>query len=239
MNEFNTWAVIPVKRFAAAKARLAPVLDGAERTTLARLMFEDVLDGVTQCNGVLAGTLVVTSDEDAAAIAGQRGAKVIGDSEESGVNTAITRVAQHVQERDGIIVVPSDIPQVSPLAVAMAARAIAAERTLALVAATEDGGTNLLACRPITSMPLCFGAQSFERHRRAALQTGLAVQQIDCRDLSLDIDRPEDLGAFLKLGSRTRTHAFLSTLGIDERLERCTSTVGVLELTAQGVRHVG
>jgi 2-phospho-L-lactate/phosphoenolpyruvate guanylyltransferase len=239
MSDFNTWAVIPVKRFAAAKARLAPVLDATERTVLARLMFEDVLDGVVQCNGVLSGTLVVTSDEEAAAVAGQRGAKVIGDSEESGINAAITRVAQHVQEHDGIIVVPSDIPQLSPLAIAMAARAIAAERTLALVAAAQDGGTNLLACRPITAMPLCFGAQSFDRHCRAAMQAGLAVQQMDCRELALDIDRPEDLGQFLKLDSRTRTHTFLSKLGIGERLERCLPLGGAPELTASGVRHAG
>ncbi len=239
MSELNTWAVVPVKRFSAAKTRLAPALDTAERATLARLMFEDVLDSVMQCNGVLAGTLVVTSDESAVVIARRCGAKVIGDSEEAGINAAITRVAQHVREQDGIIVMPSDIPQVSPQTIAAAVRAISAGRTLAIAAATEDGGTNLLACRPAAAMPLCFGPQSFDRHRGAALQASLAIQQLGCSDLALDIDRPEDLEAFLNLDSQTRTHAFLSTLEIRKRLERCPGVNANVALTTAGVRHVG
>ncbi|MGB8038634.1 MAG: 2-phospho-L-lactate guanylyltransferase, partial [Pseudolabrys sp.] len=42
------WAVIPVKRFSTAKARLASVLDIGERAELARVMFEDVHDALLQ-----------------------------------------------------------------------------------------------------------------------------------------------------------------------------------------------
>lgn len=239
MSDSSAWAVIPVKRFSAAKARLAPVLDFTERTILARLMFEDVLDGVMQCNGVLAGTFVVTSDEEAATIAGRRGAKIIGDPDEAGINAAIARVVRHLQGQDGIIVVPSDIPQVSPPMIAMAANVISAENTLALVAAVEDGGTNLLACRPASAMPLCFGTRSFDRHRRAALRAGLAVRQMYCSDISVDIDRPEDLEAFLKLNSQMRTHAFLLSLGIRNRLERRSPANGMPKLTTEEARHDG
>ena len=38
--------------------------------------------------------------------------------------------------------------------------------------------------------------------------------------LGLDIDRPEDLVAFMSLDSATRTHAYLSTLDLDTRLRR-------------------
>ena len=237
MSESTTWAVVPVKRFSAAKARLAPVLDIPERIVLARLMFEDVLDSVMQCNDVLAGAIVATSDENAAAIGRSRGAKVVGSFMESGINAAIIRAGQQLQEQDGMIVVPSDIPQVSPSTLAIAARAISAQRTLALAAAVEDGGTNLLACRPAAAMPLCFGRRSFDRHRDAALRAGLTVQLLDCQDLSLDIDRPEDLETFLKLNSKTRTHAFLLELGIRERLQDCPPERDTPQLAAAGARR--
>ncbi len=148
---------------------------------LARLMFEDVLDVVMQCNDVLAGTLVVTSDEDAAAIARQRGAKVIGDSDETGINAAVSAGrATCAATRDGIIVVPSDIPQVSP-------RNACDGRCAVIENARGPGdcrggrrrwhepvglSAGRLPCR-YASAP-----RSFERHRRAALQAGVAVQTI-------------------------------------------------------------
>ena len=69
------FAVVPVKRFSAAKSRLAPLLDASERSTLARVMFEDVLDRLLQCQEVLAGIMVVTSDPDAAAWTRKCGAR--------------------------------------------------------------------------------------------------------------------------------------------------------------------
>ena len=71
------WAVIPVKRFSTAKARLASVLDIGERAELARVMFEDVHDALLQCQDILAGTLVVTWDPEVAALARRRGASVV------------------------------------------------------------------------------------------------------------------------------------------------------------------
>jgi len=227
-------AVIPVKNFAAAKRRLAPALHANERAIVARLMFEDVLESLMQCRDAVAGTLVTTSDAEAAAIARSRGASVISDDGASGINAAIDRALRHVIGEDGAIVVPSDIPQVSPSTIMTAAGAISTGRTLVIAAAAEDGGTNLLACRPAVAMPLCFGPQSFHRHRRAALQAGFAVQELASADLALDIDRPQDLPAFLKLNSKTRTHAFLANLGISDRLQASSFADDTLELAAAG-----
>lgn len=213
-------AVVPVKRFSAAKSRLAPLLDAGERSTLARVMFEDVLDLLMQCQEILAGIAVVTSDQDAAAWTRKCGAVVVYDQGDNGINAAIGLAIERIGRNgdDGIIVVPSDIPQILPNAIVKAAEAVTSPRTLA-IAPAADGGTNLLACRPTGAMPLCFGARSFDRHRRAALQAGLSVQALGLPELSLDIDRPEDLRAFLSLESKTRTHAYLLRLGIGARLE--------------------
>jgi 2-phospho-L-lactate guanylyltransferase len=215
------WAVVPVKRFSAAKSRLAPLLEPGERHMLARMMFEDVLDLLLQCQEVLAEIVVVTSDHDAAAWTRKRGAAVLLEQGDNGINSAIGLAIDGIGRdgHDGIMVVPSDIPQISPNTIVKVAEAVASPRALA-IAPAADGGTNLLACRPAGAAPLCFGPSSFDRHRRAGVEAGLSVQPLHLPELSLDIDRPEDLRAFLSLESKTRTHAYLVRLGIGARLER-------------------
>jgi 2-phospho-L-lactate guanylyltransferase len=217
----HVWAVIPVKRFAAAKTRLSPVLDADERAELARLMFEDVIEAVTACSDVLDGTLVITIDPEAAALARRRDAFVLGDVSERGVNDAISRGLRYLEATvDGVIVVPSDIPHIARPALVESAAAIAMGPAVALVCAADDGGTNLFASRPLGVIKPEFGPRSFEQHRRAALQAGVAVRTLHLPGLSLDIDRPEDLCRFLALGSSTRTHDFLSSIPLIERIER-------------------
>lgn len=215
----HVWAVIPVKRFAAAKTRLSPVLDANERAELARLMFEDVIEAVTACSDVLAGTLVITIDPEAAALARRRDAFVVGDVSERGVNDALNRGLRYLEATaDGVIVVPSDIPQIAGPALVESAAAIARGPAVALVRAVDDGGTNLLACRPLGAIKPQFGPRSFDQHHRAALQAGAAIHRLHLPELSLDIDRPEDLRQFLALRSNTRTHNFLSSIPLVERI---------------------
>jgi 2-phospho-L-lactate/phosphoenolpyruvate guanylyltransferase len=222
MNDGNKiWSVVRVKRFVDANLRLRPVLDREERAALARLMFEDVLDVLLQSKAVLGGVAVVTSDKNAASLARRRGATVVLDRDDNGINAAVRlAIGQIAEKDDGIIVVPSDIPQVTPLAIAAAVQAVASPRTMAIAAAADDGGTNLLGCRPARAIPLRFGRHSFERHCRAATRAGLTVKALQLPEFLLDIDRPEDLRRFLALESRTRTHEFLSRLGIRDGLER-------------------
>ena len=88
-DKTRIWAVVPVKRFSTAKSRLATVLDTIERAELARLMFQDVLDALALCKEFLAGVIVVTSDESAAALARSRGAIVLSDAADNGINAAV------------------------------------------------------------------------------------------------------------------------------------------------------
>ena len=218
------WAVVPVKRFSAAKTRLAPVLDGAERAQLARLMFEDVLAALISRQDLFAGTLVVTADAAAAILARRRSAKVVFDAAERGINAAIGQAVQHIHAHanagDGLAVVPSDMPHVTPNAFEQQAFiALSTKPSLAIAAATNDRGTNLFACRPANAISPCFGPFSFDRHLVAALQAGLAVHTLCIPELSLDIDRPEDLRTFLRLKTHTQTHAFLARISILDRID--------------------
>jgi 2-phospho-L-lactate/phosphoenolpyruvate guanylyltransferase len=218
-------AVLPVKPFAYAKTRLEGVLAASERTTLARLMFEDVLDALMACHDIFTSTVVVTADPQAAALARRARAVVLTDNAGCGMNAAISSAVRNfsVKTDDALLVVPSDIPQVTRMALAQAATAVAAERSVALGVAARDGGTNLLACRPIHAIPPLFGPHSFERHRATALRAGLSVQILTLPEFSLDIDRPDDLSHFLMLNSNTRSHAFLSSISVDQRIDRLRS----------------
>jgi 2-phospho-L-lactate guanylyltransferase len=216
----SVWAVVPVKPFHAAKLRLSPVLDAAERAQLARAMLEDVLGVLEAAGNVLAGVIVLTADEEAAAIARAHGAVVLAETDPTGLNAALALAVTHLSRNAnaGMLVIPADLPHVSIEAVAQLVDLLDAPRSVALVAAADDGGTNMLACRPANLIPPSFGPLSFVRHMQAAQRVGIAPRVFVAPTLGQDIDRPEDLATFLSLGTRTRTDTFLSTLRIVNRL---------------------
>lgn len=220
------WAVVPVKRFVAAKLRLAPVLDTSERAEFARAMFADVLDALMQSADLFSGIAVVTSDAEAANLAQRLGAGVVPDEPERGINAAIARAVAflRIDAGEGLMVVPSDIPQVTRAAFTQASLAVEASPSIAIAEAVDDGGTNLFACRPFGAVAPLFGEKSFDRHRRAALQAKVAVHVLRIAELSLDIDRPQNLQAFLALGSRTRAHDFLVQIGMLKRLNATSAS---------------
>jgi 2-phospho-L-lactate guanylyltransferase len=222
MRRASVWAVVPVKPFDAAKLRLAPVLDAAERSHLVRLMFEDVLAALTASRHLLAGVLVPTADRQAAEIARRHGAAVVAEESPSGLNSAIEQAIGCIASAggDGMLVVPADLPQLSAASIDQVVRLLDVPEAVALVQAHADGGTNLLACRPAGVIPPLFGPQSFWRHREAARHAGIRTSIVKNRELEQDIDRPDDLIAFLSMENtvQTQTHAFVSSLDIADRL---------------------
>ncbi len=213
MSPSTIWAVVPLKPFKTAKRRIATALTPAERLQLARLMAEDVIDALGGARHLLAGIMVVTADGEAAAIARRCGAVVVTEPMPAGVNSAVARALDHLSEdgNRGLIVVPADLPQITADHVAAIARHLAAPRAVALVPASRDGGTNVLSMRPAGIIRPRFGPDSFARHQAAARAAGITPVILASPDLGCDIDRPDDLEAFLSLRSATRTHSFLAS----------------------------
>ncbi|MFC3106419.1 2-phospho-L-lactate guanylyltransferase [Undibacterium arcticum] len=219
MKRALLWAVVPVKSFACAKQRLMSLLSSQERAGLARAMFEDVLR-VLAHSPHLAGTIVVTSDADAIAIAHAAGVGVLDDSANAGLVPAVQLAAQHLAcaKRAGMLVVPADLPLITAADIELIALAHQVSPSITLVAASNDGGTNALACSPPAALPFCFGEDSFRRHRDAALSLGLVPRVLTLPRFGRDIDRPDDLFAFLQHPSPTRSYAYLTNRGIAQRL---------------------
>lgn len=215
------WAVIPVKSFATAKQRLAPLLAPHERSALARTMLQDVLQALVHSRFV-AGTFVVTGDKQAAKIAREAGAGVLPSPCEPGLVPAVQHAARTLaaERRAGMLVVPADLPLITSADIELIALGHRSSPAVTLVAASSDGGTNALACSPPDAMPFFFGENSFQRHRDSARNLNLSPKVLTLPRFGRDIDRPEDLLAFLACPSSTLTYAYLTDSAIASRLRK-------------------
>ena len=213
------WAVVPIKLLARTKRRLMPLLSSEEREAVACAMLEDVLAALMHAPS-LAGVTVITGDVKAAAIARAAGAAIIVDDENVGMSAAVTKAAQHLADagREGILVIPADVPLITRADVESIAAAHRAAPSVTLVPASIDGGTNALASSPPDACSFCFGDDSFGKHLEASRSRGIEPQVLHLARVAQDIDRPDDLAAFLRHPSPTRTHAYLTRKGIADRL---------------------
>lgn len=182
-------------------------------------MLADVLSALTRTDS-LAGIMVITGDADAASTAHVAGALVMSDAENAGTSAAVTQAARYLAGvgRDGMLMVPADVPLITPVDIEMIVAAHRTAPSVTLVPASVDGGTNALACSPPGAVSCCFGDDSFRRHRDAARAGGIEPQILQLEHVGHDIDRPHDLATFLLRPSPTQSYAYLTANGIADRL---------------------
>ncbi len=223
------WAVVPAKLLGETKRRLMQLLTSDEREALACAMLGDVLAALTGTRA-LAGVIVITGDAKAAAVARAAGARVLADTQNTGTTAAVTCAARHLAAMgcQGMLVVPADVPTITPADIDAIVAAHRAAPAVTLVPASIDGGTNALACSPPAAIAFCFGEDSFRRHRAAAKACGIEPQILELPRMARDIDRPDDLAAMIAQPSLTQTYAYLETSGIARRLmaQARSSTAG-------------
>jgi len=212
MKRDTIWAVIPFKGFAGAKQRLSPAFSARERSTLAGLMLEDVLDALLRVTE-LDGIVLVTRDEAAAEIARERQVEVHVERATSDHSQAVLEAAYALAARSvtGILALPADIPGIQSDEVS---HLVTCHRTsgcaITIAPSLDRRGSNAIAMTPAGVLPLQYGEDSFERHLNSASQLGLRISVVELPGLALDLDTPEDCELFLSRSvSMTRTHRFL------------------------------
>jgi 2-phospho-L-lactate/phosphoenolpyruvate guanylyltransferase len=175
------------------KSRLGAPL--GERLGLA--MLGDVLVACT----AVGRTVLVTGDEDAAALAQELGASVIPDPG-GGQGAAVAAGLAALDERP-LLVVNADLPRATARDL-LTLLGAAPPEGMALVPA-RDGTTNALVLpAPHVFKPL-YGAGSAQRFRQQAQRLGLELVEADIPGLVEDVDEPEDLARLDgDLGPRTR-----------------------------------
>ena len=194
------WAIVPVKPLRRGKSRLAGTLTEDERTALNQELLEHTLKVLSSLKE-LAQVLVVSRDPQALTIARNHGAKTVQEDGQPHLNTALARatVMAQVHSIRGILVLPADLPLLTPDDVrVLIDRAV--KPPVVVIAPDRHGkGTNALLMVPAGQIEYDFGEGSFHRHCARAKESGARLEIVELPSLGLDLDLPEDLEMIRKL----------------------------------------
>jgi len=179
----NVALVVPVKSFAAAKGRLAGVLDADAREALARRCAERVVAA-----GAPWPVYVVCDDEATRSWAVSAGARPVRQ-DSPGLNAAVAcGVAAARQDgADHVVVSHADLP------LATTYSHLVHSGEIVLVPDRHRDGTNVLSMPVDAGVEFRYGPGSMAAHVAAATATGLPHRIVEDTSLGLDLDTPEDL----------------------------------------------
>lgn len=204
----DRWSlVVPVKRLALAKTRLAGVA-GSHRRDLALAFALDTVSVALTCSWVSA-VVVVTDEPDAARLLAHAGALVVADAPDAGLNPALAHgaaVASRAQPGCGVGGLSADLPALRADELAAALRRAPADRACFVRDAHGAGTTALLARRPGDFLP-AFGPGSAAAHLASGAVELAGPDMPDIASLRRDVDTAEDLERALSMGVGPRTAA--------------------------------
>ena len=214
----TTFAILPVKRFGAAKARLGDELSGGTRRALAEAMVTDVLMALRRTKAV-AEVLLVTSEPAAEAIGRGYGANVLHDPEEAGQSAATLIGVAHAIEEGAtrVLLVPGDTPAVDPAELEELLDRPATGRSVVIVPDRHGTGTNALLLTPPDAIEPAFGPDSRALHEQAAAAAGIPCTVESVSTLALDVDTAADL-ADLRTALANRRGGAAHTRGMLSRI---------------------
>lgn len=200
-------AILPVKRFAVAKRRLAAGVDDARREALAAAMLADVLEAIGAARSI-ERTIVVSDEPLAADLARDAGAEVVADPPEAGHSeAALAGIAQaEAFSARCTILLPGDCPLLEPRELDRVLTG-APERYVAIVPDRHGDGTNALVLSPPGAIRPAFGEGSCARHVAAARKAGIPFGVEELPSLALDLDTPADLVALTRELEKRRGRA--------------------------------
>lgn len=177
--------LVPIKGFAAAKARLDGALDADGRAALARQLAATVLAAAAPLP-----VLVVCDDDEVAGFARHHGAEVLRQ-QASGLSAAVAEGVAHLAASGvaRVVIAHADLPRASQLS------HLAEGSGVVLVPDRHEDGTNVLVVPTDAGFRFAYGPGSFLAHRGEAERLGLEVNVVHDDDLAWDLDTAEDLAA--------------------------------------------
>lgn len=183
--------VVPVRAFDGAKSRLGAVLDAEERRALVERLLRRTVAAALATVGVVE-VIVVSPDAEVLALATAAGARPVVQ-QSRGLNPALHE-ARDVAAGERLLIVPGDIPGVTPVALGqlLAAGHAAGSPSVVLTPDRHGRGTNALLLDPPDVIDPAFGGDSRAGH--AWLASSADAAYVEVPDvLALDIDTPDDL----------------------------------------------
>ena len=189
----NTWVVVLIKDFDAAKQRLSPAMGAKSRRALSRRNAKLAVEAAKAGDRVL----VVAGGEEVAELAGSWGAEVLLEPREEGQNVAARRGINHAVAKgaEAVLLLSSDLPLVTKDAVSALLASAERHKAPVVVAAPAlgRGGTNALYLRPPDAVGLHFGDDSLVKFREDAASRGAEFFLHRSDAMALDLDEPSDL----------------------------------------------
>lgn len=194
----NATAVLPVKRFDAAKQRMAAGLEGERRRQLVVAMVADVLEALGAARAI-DRVIVVTGEPLAQELAAEAGAEVVPDPEDGGhVEAALAGIARaEVEGADRVVLLAGDCPLLDPRELDRLLTGVP-ERYVGIVPDRHGAGTNALLLSPPSAIVPAFGEGSRARHVEAARESGIPYGVEELPSIELDLDTPADVIALTR-----------------------------------------
>lgn len=209
-------AVLPVKRFAVAKRRLAAGLDDERREALVEAMLGDVLEAIGEAR-TIERTIVVSDEPRAVEAAGAIDGEVLADPGEDGHSGAALAGVSRAGELDAecVVLLPGDCPLLAPRELDRLLTGVPS-RFVAVVPDRHGTGTNALVLAPPDAIRPEFGEGSRARHVAAARKADVPYAVEELPSLALDLDTPADLVALTRAleSRRGRGRRTAKALGI-------------------------
>ena len=209
--------VVPVKSPRRAKHRLESVLSEPERERLAGMMAHEVFAAVSTLT--MYGRFVISDDPEILEEGRRYGLEPLTDRVAQGQSAAVRQGFAAAWERGftSALTIPGDVPAVTAeeLAVLCTYRP---EIEVLLAPDRERLGTNGLRLVPPHAITLRFGEDSFTLHEDEARRANRSFEVKEVEGLLYDLDRPDDVVAFMQLPRDTATRRLLQELGVAERV---------------------
>jgi 2-phospho-L-lactate guanylyltransferase len=194
----NATAVLPVKRFDAAKQRLAAGIDAERRRGLAGAMVADVLEAIGEAR-TIERLIVVSGEPLAQDLASEAGAEVVPDPEDAGhVEAALAGIARaEVEGAERVVLLAGDCPLLDPRELDRLLTGVPGNY-VGVVPDRHGTGTNALLLSPPGAIVPAFGEGSRQRHVEAARAAGIPFGIEELPSIELDLDTPADVIALTR-----------------------------------------
>jgi 2-phospho-L-lactate/phosphoenolpyruvate guanylyltransferase len=208
-------AVVPVKRFAVAKSRLAPGVEETRKPQLVAAMVADVLEAIGEAR-LVERTIVVSHEPRAAELAAAAGAELLSDFEDASHSAAALAgiVAAEAAGAECVALLPGDCPLLDPRELDKMLTGVP-DPYVAVIPDRHGTGTNALVLAPPSAIEPAFGEGSRERHVAAAKAAGIPYGVEELPSLGLDLDTPADIVALtMRVEMRGGARRTAKALGI-------------------------
>jgi 2-phospho-L-lactate guanylyltransferase len=185
--------VVPVKPLAEGKTRLHGRLSQEAILTLNSQLFLGTLQVVADLRD-LADVYVVSRSAEVLQQANDHGCNPCREPALFDLNRAIGLGRDEAAKAGAteLMVVPVDIPWLSPTALRALVSEFRRKYDVMIVTDRARSGTNLLLWRPIGTAEFLYGSHSAVRHANAAGRLDLRIDVRQDRQLSFDLDTPAD-----------------------------------------------